>query len=70
MSNITVSGVNSALAWLIVVNIFLGGVILASVTRLDAILPTQAVHKTLPTVPGDESFIKISAGGWTWQKIH
>ena len=43
-------------------------VLLASVVRLDIILSTQAVHKTLhnlhlPPVPGDESLIKISLRG-------
>ena len=48
-------------------------VLLASVVRLDIILSTQAVRKTihslhLPPVPGDESFIKISAGGGRGRK--
>ena len=52
MSNITVSEVNSAPAWLIAVNLLLGGVLLASVASFDnilsfIILSTQAVHKTV-----------------------
>ena len=67
MSNITLSEVNSAPAWLIAVNLLLGGVLLASFDNILSfiILSTQAVHKTLhnlllPPVPGDGSFIKIS----------
>ena len=73
MSNITVSEVNSAPAWLIAVNLLLSGVLLASVASFDnilsfIILSTKAVHKTLhnlhlPPVPGDESLIKISLRG-------
>ena len=58
MSNITVSEVNSAPAWLIAVNLLLDNIL------SFIILSTQAVHKTLhnlllPPVPGDGNLTSL-----------